>query len=258
LQLCRLAGWNQTRDDWLRLIDYEPFGCFAAVSGDRVVGTVTTTRYGQALAWIGMMLVHPEWRRRGIATGLMAESLGYLDDCDVGCVKLDATPAGQAVYEKLGFRVEWSFQRWQRDSRNNETGNSCLAFSRAYENPARALDVEAFGCDRTEWLRRLAAVSSVRADYRGSGMLRSGHLAYYLGPVTAQDCEAAQEIVQSLLAPIAGLVFWDIPQPNADAVQLARSLGFQSTRTLMRMWSGPRPITPNLQLQYAISGPATG
>ena len=71
LQLCRSAGWNQLHADWSRLIEYQPNGCFVAELDGRLVGTVTTTSYGTELAWIGMMLVHPEYRRRGIGTELM-------------------------------------------------------------------------------------------------------------------------------------------------------------------------------------------
>src|SRR6266852_4773742 len=93
-ELRRLAGWNQTIEDWRRLLRLEPRGCFVAVQNGEVVGTVTTTTYGQALAWIGMMLVHPEHQRRGIGTRLMRQALEYLQGRGVKSVKLDATPAG--------------------------------------------------------------------------------------------------------------------------------------------------------------------
>ena len=67
-ELRRLAGWNQTLEDWRRLLCLEPRGCFVAALEGGVVGTVTTTTYGLALAWIGMMLVHAEHQRRGIGT----------------------------------------------------------------------------------------------------------------------------------------------------------------------------------------------
>jgi hypothetical protein len=89
-------------------------------------------------------------------------------------------------------------------------------------------------------------------------MLRRGQLAYYVGPVTARNCEAGRDIILALLEPIAGLVYWDVPQPNEQAVPLAKSLGFQPTRSLVRMWTGPRRVDPNMLLQYAIAGPATG
>ena len=60
------AGWNQTPQDWQRLLALEPEGCFVAQWNDLLAGTVTTTRFGTKLAWIGMLLVHPQFRRRGI------------------------------------------------------------------------------------------------------------------------------------------------------------------------------------------------
>ena len=102
-ELRRLAGWNQTLEDWRRMLRLEPRGCFVAVQNGEVVGTVTTTTHGQALAWIGMMLVHPEHQRRSIGTRLMRLALEYLQGRGVKCVKLDATPAGRPLYEKLGF-----------------------------------------------------------------------------------------------------------------------------------------------------------
>src|SRR5258705_1298735 len=71
LRLNELAQWNQTENDWLRLLRLEPNGCFCATIGDEVVATTTTTTYGHELAWIGMVLVDPEFRRLGIATRLM-------------------------------------------------------------------------------------------------------------------------------------------------------------------------------------------
>src|SRR5215211_8728516 len=80
MRLKDAAGWNQTEKDWLRLLALEPYGCFAAVKDGRLVGTTTTTTYGNDLAWIGMVLVDPEERHQGIATQLMNVALDYLKD----------------------------------------------------------------------------------------------------------------------------------------------------------------------------------
>src|ERR671927_1874790 len=101
MRLKESAGWNQTEADWLRLLSLEPRGCFAATAeGGRLVGTVTTTTYGGELAWVGMVLVDPSLRRRGIASRLMGAALSYLDGEGIETVKLDATPDGRHVYER--------------------------------------------------------------------------------------------------------------------------------------------------------------
>ncbi len=255
LDLCRSAGWNQLRDDWSRLINDQPDGCFVADIDRKLVGTVTTTCYGKELAWIGMMLVHPDHRRLGIATALMNAGLSYLRGKGMKCIKLDATPQGQSVYEQLGFQTEWSFHRWQRGS----TAPS-MAGTRSQPSPIDAhasLDLEAFGVDRKNWLDRLAGDSICENHGGGFGMIRSGHLANYLGPVTAGDVDAAERIIGSLLAHSSGRVFWDVPHPNRDAVELAERLGFDQVRDLTRMWMGV-PLSPNIKLQYALSDPGTG
>ena len=92
-----LAGWNQTRNDWQRLLAHEPRGCFVAEWNGALAGTATTTCYGTDLAWIGMVLVHPDYRRRGIGTALLQQCLDYLSGRGVRCIKLDATPLGRPV-----------------------------------------------------------------------------------------------------------------------------------------------------------------
>jgi len=106
-------GWNQRREDWARYLRHAPDGCFLAEWEGQPAGTVTTTSYGEDLAWIGMLLVHPDYRRRGIATALMERALEHLRSRRIRCIKLDATPEGRPVYERLGFRDEWTMQRWE-------------------------------------------------------------------------------------------------------------------------------------------------
>src|ERR1041385_2237710 len=88
MRLKEAAGWNQTEDDWHRLLLLEPNGCFGAGKDGALVGTTTTTTYGSELAWIGMVLVDPEYRRHGIAARLMSVALDYLDG-KVETIKLD-------------------------------------------------------------------------------------------------------------------------------------------------------------------------
>ena len=103
-----LAGWNQTDNDWKRIFHYQPDGCFVIECEGEAAGTATTTCYGNDLAWIGMVLVDPRFRRRGLATALMEHCLQFLEkEKGIACVRLDATPEGQTVYEKLGFRLEY-------------------------------------------------------------------------------------------------------------------------------------------------------
>ncbi len=265
LALCREAGWNQLSEDWQRLIRYEPSGCFVAMSHERVVASVTTTRYGRELGWIGMMLVHPDFRRLGIATALMQRSIRYLTGRQTRRIKLDATPAGKTVYEKMGFGSEWSFHRWSREGAAVSEGAAGAGVGAEHSDWAGRLpgsilklDTEAFGADRGEWLSLLADGSFVQVDQAGFGMLRPGFLASYLGPVAAKTVSAAESIVARLCERTGRTIFWDIPSPNRHATEIAQTLGFQPVRDLTRMGLGTEGSRPNLNLQYALADPGTG
>lgn len=256
LGLCRCASWNQVEDDWLRLIDYEPEGCFAAEIDGNLVGTVTTTCYGTDLAWIGMMLVDPQHRRQGIATAMMTHALDYLDRRGVACVKLDATPMGAKVYEQLGFRIELDFQRWVRDNNQEEIGDAKTS-SDALSPQHYFLDRDAFNADRSTWLERLSAEAFVIADTEGYGMLRPGYLGDYIGPLVATDPFVARDLLSRLLhRSTARQCFWDVI--DSDAIEIAESLGFRPIRDLHRMARGDSPTNNQTCRQYAPCDLATG
>src|SRR6185436_15504947 len=152
--LSAAEGWNQTAADWRRMIELEPAGCFAARDGDRLVGTVTTTTYGRALAWIGMMIVHPDLRGQGIGAALMRHALDHLHGLGIATAKLDATPAGRPLYESLGFTAETEMERWQGIARAGG-GTESRGSSDEARFACLALDRSAYGIDRRRLLERL-------------------------------------------------------------------------------------------------------
>ena len=176
LQLKEAAGWNQTEKDWQRLLSLEPNGCFAALKEGRLVGTTTTTTYGNDLGWIGMVLVDPQERRQGIATRLMNVAIDYLQD-KVATVKLDATALGQPLYERLGFEVESVLERWIGTSNGPDAvapkGDEGIS-------DLLALDQIAFAADRSELVKKLIDDACVQpvlvrdADETLSGYARAG------------------------------------------------------------------------------------
>lgn len=262
------AGWNQTAADWFRLWSYQPDGCFVAVRKDaengrpHVVGTVTTTSYrsgnAPALAWIGMMLVHSDFRRQGIGSQLMSAALQYLRNSNIDCIRLDATPAGQPVYERLGFQPEFTFHRWKRET---AFGHKPVDMANRFQpliSAGAELDLRAFGVDRQEWLQLVAGDSSVIERDESFAMLRNGSLASYLGPVTARNPQVAEQLIDALLSECTEPVFWDILSTNPAAERLAEERGFQRVRELTRMWTGTTQLSAEHPLQFALCDPGTG
>jgi predicted N-acetyltransferase YhbS len=260
-------GWNQTIADWQRLLALSPEGCFAAEQNGRIVGTCTTTSYGNALAWIGMMMVHPASHEQGIGGALLQCAAGHLRQCRVRCVKLDATPMGQPLYARIGFVSEWSLTRWKHHGSPSvaEPEPDYIHPPAKKDWPAIvALDTQVFGAPRGSLLRSMAAGSRRALVYErggsilGFGLLRDGSRASYLGPIVARP-GTGDLLVRCLLSGHGDRpVFWDVPDPNQPASLLARQLGFTFLRPLTRMYLGTNLVPADPIGQWAIADPATG
>ena len=226
LRLSNAAGWNQTAADWQRMLLLEPDGCFAIDCEGRLAATATCIRYGEDIAWIGMVLTDPPFQRRGFARTLVKAALKHASG--VRSVMLDASDEGRPLYLSLGFRDDQPVERWHRE---------------APAGRALPLDREAFGADRSHVLRALS-----------TGNCRPGTRARYLGPCIAPDAEIARFIIANCLATATSEPwFWDLLPRNVLAVNLARELGFTPVRRLTRMIFGEAPQRRD-EWVYAIAG----
>jgi len=218
------AGWNQTEQDWLRLFEAAPEGCFGVQAGWALAGVTTVVCYGSELAWIGMVLTAVSFRRQGIATTLLRHALHYAESLGVGWVKLDATEMGQPLYRRFGFEDECVVERWLRPG----------AAPKPFEEQSRG--------DGVNFARG-----------------RPGSHAAYFGPCQAESAEAAREMLEWYLREHEGeAIYWDLLPDNEAAAKLASAHGFAPARKLMRMMRRLRvdapPCRTDVRRTYAIAG----
>lgn len=243
MHLKAAAGWNQTPLDLERLLRLEPDGCFVVARDGAAVGATTALRHGGGVAWIGMVLVLPAYRRRGIALGLMRHALRWLEGAGIRTVGLDATAMGRPLYAKLGFRDWQLIERWTRSPGPCLGEGSGGAVGRLPER-LLAMDRAACGYDRSALLHDLAEDPSVSwsAGERCFAFLRPGSDAWQLGPCVAASGDEAAATLAGLLSPVCDRpVFWDILPSNETACSAARRLGFLPARRLTRMFLGDEP-----------------
>lgn len=266
IRLSKAAGWNQVAADWERLIDLEPEGCFGLDSDGELAATTTAARFGSRLAWIGMVLTHPDHRRKGYARMLMEHAIEWLEGLRVDWIKLDATEMGAPLYRKLGFEDEGLVERWAGvPEQNLPESSASLPTPTTATGPTPltpgllALDAAAFGAPRTEILRNLARGEWVVVDDRGYAMGRSGHQAASFGPCVARSPKVAAALADWHLRRHPGqAMFWDLLPGNAEAVRLAEKSGFELRRRLIRMVRpgvrGAAPLVFDDSLVYATAG----
>ena len=114
LPLSAEAGWNQTAEDW-RFMLSEGRG-IGVREGARWVGSALALPLGERLAWISMVLVAKDARRRGIGTRLLRQAIDMVRDAG-RIAGLDATELGRPVYLPLGFQHVYAIWRLRLDPR---------------------------------------------------------------------------------------------------------------------------------------------
>ena len=265
MRLKDIAGWNQTPVDWERFLHASPAGCFVAEAEGKVVGTATTIVYEGRFAWIGMVLVDPDYRGRSIGTRLLEKTIAHLDACRVPTMKLDATPQGKPIYEKLGFVTEYEIERW---TFMRAPGAATVTAESPAQDLERILsaDREVFGADRGDLLRSLdreapefTLMTSSPGYLTGYALGRRGSRADHLGPWMARDEASARELLDEFLRRSGReTVFVDCLKENPYARQLVRSQGFEFSRPLTRMYRGSNTHPGRPELLCAALGPEFG
>lgn len=271
MRLREIAGWNQTAEDWMRFLDASQDGCFVAEAEGKVRGTVATIVYEKRFAWVGMVLVDPEYRGKGLGTKLLKAAIEYLQNINIACIKLDATPQGKPIYQKLGFQCEFEIERWLL-KRTSEVVAQAAEFipenavSDQVLQMILAEDREVFGADRSQLLKSLrqnapeftGAVWENEA-LRGSAFGRRGSFADHIGPWMAKDGDAASELLRSFIdCSRRQILVVDWLKSNTMAGGLLRSTGFEYSRPLTRMYLGANQHPGRTENLCAIMGPEFG
>jgi GNAT superfamily N-acetyltransferase len=262
LRLSREASWNQTEADWRRFLDLQPDGCFVAEWDGTPVGTTTTSIFGP-VAWVAMVLVDEAFRGRGIGTALMHHVLEFLDRRRIPTVRLDATPLGQPLYERLGFVEQFRLARYEGTLPPNSPVSGVEKVPVQRWETLAALDAAVTGTDRRSLLLRLFSEEPDRVRFwngdsaTGFMFARSGRRAVQLGPCIVSP-EAGPLLFADVFHRYAGqCVFLDIPVSNEVATRLAEAQGLTVQRYLTRMCRGI-PVGERIEWLWASSGPEKG
>lgn len=264
LALSKSAHWNQNEADW-RLMLGIGHGWGITLEDGTLAASTLVLPYGR-FAWVSMVLVLPEQRRKGHATCLLRIALADLKNRALTPI-LDATPAGHGVYLQEGFKDTWGFRRFQLEE-------AIAALERPTQvRPLResdwpqllALDAQAFGAGRERLLRALAArlpQAALVAEESGrlAGFLlgRDGREACQLGPLVARSSDAARALLAEALAEVPPPLYLDVVDREPGISAWLESLGFEFQRPFTRMVRGA-PVAPGeAGLVYCPAGPELG
>ncbi len=268
LCLSRASGWNQTIEDWRLLLSLGPGLFRVGVEGGRIVASGGAVRYGDALAWICMILVDPEHRGRGIGTRVFDDVLARTEAAvradGLRCVGLDATPAGRGIYLQRGFVGGPGLVRMRAERAAAHAPAGVRPLAAEDLAAVLAFDRSVFGADRGAALRwAFASAPDLAWVGRGAGTTaycfgRHGDHSDHAGPVVAEDPALARDLVSACLSrPLNRPLIVDARvEPSWLAV--LTGMGFREQRPFTRMYRGDARPAARPALEPAVFGPEFG
>jgi len=258
------AGWNQVEADWRFML--QAGTGFGIDLPDGLPGaSALVLPVGDGLRWISMVLVTAGLRRKGLGTDLLRACIAEAERGG-NAMGLDATELGRPVYLPLGFRDLYRISRWRLE-RGPERFSPLadIAIRPLGESALPAL----FDWDSARsGLQREAILRHLRARQPGMALLaerggravgfvlgREGRLATQVGPMVAEDDEAALALLQAALRAAPGPYFIDVPDSRMQMRAWLESQGASAPRYFIRMVRGEAGRIETAGQIYAIGGP---
>jgi predicted N-acetyltransferase YhbS len=271
LRLIGQAFGGETAESVQFAVSARNTSTFVAEWGNEVVGVAMAISFGRT-AWIGNVVVAPDFGRRGLGSALTEAA------CDkvrrhADSVLLLALGDAARLYERLGFVPDGLYGTWTATASTpgivnaDQCGDAGLSLLDAATRPdtteqCLALDRRATGEDRRAYLEifvpsMIAAYRRGASDDVGAIAGYSARLASGRGAVIADAPEVARRLLCDMLqkAPATRI---ELPDANGAGVSLAAELGLRRFKENLRMRLGPPVSGYQPQAIYKALTPAVG
>jgi ribosomal protein S18 acetylase RimI-like enzyme len=240
-------GWNPGLADAACFASVDPAGFLLGEIAGAPAATISVVNYDARFAFLGFYIVRPELRGRGYGWRLWQSGMAHAGTRTIG---LDGVLAQQDNYRKSGFVLAYRNVRYggsiTTPNASDTVALAAIAFATLAED-----DATVFPAPRPAFLRAwLGAPGHVgRARIHDGrlcawGLIRPCRAGFKIGPLVADDRVGAEQVFAALVSAAGGgEIFLDVPEPNSEAIALARSHGLAPVFETARMYTGPiRPI----------------
>jgi ribosomal protein S18 acetylase RimI-like enzyme len=266
--------WGHTERDVERYLEHEPNGCFIAEQAKQKVGHIFTINYGE-LGWIGLLIVNPEKRERGIGTALMEKAISYLREKETKTIGLDAVEKAVSLYERFGFKKTCDSLRYKRQQTEeakwqHPPAKNIHPLRPNNLKPIAKFDAKFFGADRTRVLQSLyddfpnqCWIAKRNRKILGYIMNRKDSDVCRVGPWVCRPkhLEIAKELFEACVDAMHEKtveIHVGVLATNLDAVALIEDLGFTQVSKSIRMFMGKQTQVGDAMGVYGIAAAEIG
>jgi ribosomal protein S18 acetylase RimI-like enzyme len=200
----------------------------------RVIGIGTTITHQQT-AWLAHIIVHPEYRNKGIGTIITKSLVDNLRKEKYTTIFLIATSMGEQVYKKLGFQEESEYLFFKEGLCKTTTDDRIIKFSPEHSEEIYHLDKKITGENRETILKDHIKDSYVYLNKNKT----EGYFIPGLGEgfIAAMNDEAGLALLKYKHQSKAQTV---VPAENESAIKFLNENGFTHHRTAKRMKLGKK------------------
>lgn len=255
--LSQAVRWPHRLEDWQFVLRLGTG--FIAEEGGTVIGTGLCWKQGDRHASLGMIIVSPDHQGKGIGRELMSLVLKELGD---RCTLLNATPAGQPLYERLGFVATGTIHQHQGTMAAITPVALAAGESIRLAEPgdiANIIDLanRATGMSRDEALKLLlsvaeGAVLERNGELVGFSVMRRFGRGHAIGPIVAPDSERVKALIAHWSSAYAGsFVRVDVTGNSGLGAWLAEA-GLVQVDTVVAMARNGVPAQDETVKQFAI------
>jgi ribosomal protein S18 acetylase RimI-like enzyme len=263
--LTQAVRWAHRLEDWQFMLRIGTG--FVVEENGAVSGTGLCWKFGATHASLGMIIVSPDHQGKGIGRKLMNLVLEELGD---RCILLTATPAGQPLYEKLGFVPTGTVVHHQGTMQQTSfvalaEGERIRPVEAGDLQALAALATRALGMPREELMAELLNVTEGAliendGEALGFSMIRHFGRGYMIGPVVAPDTERAKALIAYWAEAYEGSFVRVDVTGDSGLSPWVECLGLALVGPSVRMARGkvPVPVSDGTVRQYAILSQAIG
>ncbi|WP_342630209.1 GNAT family N-acetyltransferase [Nguyenibacter vanlangensis] len=262
--LSKALGWPHRLEDWDFMLR-QGHGLVATLENGAVIGTILWWPFGTRYATVGLVIVANAWQGHGIGRTLLATVRRLLPGYSL---YLNATPAGQPLYEKLGFIPTGIVEQHQGNGVSApivplEPGHRLRPVVQQDLQELAALDGAATGMDRARLIEDLVATAKGVVIDTGDGIVgysfcRKFGWGWLIGPVAAATPIGARALIAHWIGTHGGeFLRVDIPAACGLSSWLD-DMGLIRVDTVNTMSTDAMTPAPDGPCYYALTSQAIG
>lgn len=234
-------GWNPGLDDAAAFHEADPQGFFVAEVGGAPVAAISVVNHTPQFAFLGLYIVRPSHRGRGVGFGLWQHALKHAGQRTVG---LDGVPEQQDNYAASGFVHAGATTRFAgslgpEDPDLQECRAQDIPTLVGHEARASNVSKEAYLSAWYQNTPNRRTFVDRRADrIVGFSTVRKCRQGAKIGPLVAEDAQGAERLLRHAASIFPGDISVDVPEGSTGLSELCTRLGLQPGFRTARMYRG--------------------